>query len=368
MVQPLTYYGEVSPGVMYYHLNRFSKGVSEILREKIEIALLQQDLETVILDCRDNGGGMLTEAVGVINCFLPQGSRVLETRSVHKDKNRVFVCSDRNLLPDSVKLIILINGHSASASEITAGVIQDYDRGVIAGTASHGKGLVQNIVDLSNEDSFKITTSKYYIPSGRLIQTPSYLNESTVISSHFDSMTVFYTKGGRIVTENGGISPDTVLKASEGIMLLRDIEKKNLFFKFIRHEAVYNTDTLRWSEPETLYADFCSFLDEKKYEYKCPFAEEIRSLKNKLEKMDCLGAVSRADLNYLEQKVLEKDKIDNYKIRIIEKLYIEKEEFYGGRSAGLRQSLYSDSILLNAIRLSQSPEYKHLLQAGNRQK
>lgn len=209
----LPYYGIREGNVGYISLNSFPEGCAKEVRRAL-IDLKKQGAASLVLDLRGNGGGSEQEAVDILNLWLPKGITVVENRGKLKQANKEYRTRVEPL--DTVMpLVVLVNGETASASEITSGAIQDLDRGVILGTRTYGKGLVQVPIDLPYNTNMKVTTSKYYIPSGRCIQAINYRHSGGGYLEHIpDSLTqVFHTRSGREVRDGGGITPDVVMKA-----------------------------------------------------------------------------------------------------------------------------------------------------------
>ena len=208
----LPYYGIKEGDVGYINLSSFTEGCSKDMRKAL-IDLKKQGATSLILDLRGNGGGSEQEAVDILNLWLPKGITVVENRGKIPQASKEYKTRVEPL--DTIMpLVVLVNGETASASEITSGAIQDLDRGIILGTRTYGKGLVQIPIDLPYNTNMKVTTSKYYIPSGRCIQAINYKKGSGGYREHIpDSLTkVFYTRNGREVRDGGGIKPDVELK------------------------------------------------------------------------------------------------------------------------------------------------------------
>jgi carboxyl-terminal processing protease len=208
----LPYYGIREENVGYINLNSFTEGCAKDVRRAL-IDLKKQGATSLVLDLRGNGGGSEQEAVDILNLFLPKGITVVENRGKIPQATKSYKTRVEPL--DTVMpMVVLVNGETASASEITSGAIQDLDRGIILGSRTYGKGLVQIPIDLPYNTNMKVTTSKYYIPSGRCIQAINYKKGSGGYREHIpDSLTkVFYTRNGREVRDGGGIMPDVEMK------------------------------------------------------------------------------------------------------------------------------------------------------------
>lgn len=207
----IPYYGLQADGIGYLNLNQFTQNCSRDVRRAL-LEMKREGMKKLVLDLRNNGGGSEQEAVNIVNMFVPKGKLIVSNRGKLKQMNHDYLTTVEPI--DSVMpVVVLVNGESASASEITAGALQDLDRAVILGTRTYGKGLVQMTLDLPYNGILKLTTNKYYIPSGRCIQAINYHHTRGGYVEHVaDSLTkVFYTAGGREVRDGGGIQPDIVV-------------------------------------------------------------------------------------------------------------------------------------------------------------
>lgn len=207
------YYGMQPNGIGYLNLNSFTEGCGKAVRNAV-IEMKKQGMKGLVFDLRNNGGGSEMEAVDIVNCFVPKGKLVVSNRGKMKQVNRDYktrVEPVDTLMP----VVVLVNGNSASASEITSGALQDFDRAVVMGTKTYGKGLVQTMIDLPYNGQMKLTTNKYYIPSGRCIQKLNYkhANGGSTEETADSLIQTFYTASGRPVKDGGGIEPDVEVKA-----------------------------------------------------------------------------------------------------------------------------------------------------------
>lgn len=207
------YFGMLDDKVGYINLTQFTEGCAQEIRRAF-IELRQQGMKGFIFDLRNNGGGSLQEAIKIVNLFVPRGLPLVKTKGKMSKVNHEYK-TDSEPLDTVMPIVVMVNGSTASASEITAGSLQDLDRAVVFGTRTYGKGLVQMPMDLPHNTSMKVTTSKYYIPSGRCIQAINYKHTGGGYKEHIpDSLThVFYTANGREVRDGGGIKPDVEFKS-----------------------------------------------------------------------------------------------------------------------------------------------------------
>jgi carboxyl-terminal processing protease len=278
LVEDVQYSGFIKEDTGYILLTRFSKNAGPEVERAILQLKSQKPLKSLILDLRSNPGGMLEAAVDVAELFLPKNLTIVSTKGRSKETVQEFKSSKEPIFGDG-RLVVLVNQFSASASEIVAGAIQDHDRGIIIGDTTFGKGLVQTVVPLSQTSALKITTAKYYTPSGRCIQKKRYSEWED--STSIDPKAQFRTDMGRTVSQGGGIIPDAVVLLSEASDYYWDLRRNSLFFNFAVSYA--NTHTVKDSNTvitEDIVADFRKYLIEKKYQYQHPIEKNLIALKN----------------------------------------------------------------------------------------
>lgn len=272
-VKNVTYYDFIDDGIAYIKLERFSRNAGEELRAVIKELQSKGEIKGLILDLRNNPGGLLDAAVNIVEKFVPEGSLIVSTRGRKSDAVRNYYSNAKPMLPN-VPLCVLVNNSSASASEIVAGAIQDLDRGVILGTRTFGKGLVQTISYLSYNTFLKMTTAKYYTPSGRCIQEIDYFHKpnGVFISKPDSEQKVFKTRNGRIVYAQGGIMPDTIVEERERSDFVKALVQKRMFFKFAnRFLAKHKTLPENFKIDEQLLKEFAEFLNENNFSFKDSF-------------------------------------------------------------------------------------------------
>jgi carboxyl-terminal processing protease len=272
-VKNITFYDFIDDGIAYIKLERFSRNAGEELRRAIKNLQSKGEIKGLILDLRDNPGGLLDAAVDVVEKFVPEGSLIVSTKGRKPDAVRNYFSTEKPILLD-VPLVVVVNGSSASASEIVAGAIQDLDRGVVLGTKTFGKGLVQTITYLSYNTFLKMTTAKYYTPSGRCIQEIDYFHkpDGVFIQKPDSEQKVFKTKNGRIVYAEGGIFPDTVVEEKKRSDFVEALAQRRLFFKFAnRFRAENESIPDDFVINDSIFSRFEDFVKKSNFSYKDSF-------------------------------------------------------------------------------------------------
>ena len=231
------------------------------------------------MDLRGNGGGLLREAINVCNVFIPAGETVVTTRGKVVEADQEYK-TQGDPVDASIRLAILIDENSASASEIVSGVMQDLDRGVIIGKLSYGKGLVQNTFDIGYNAKIKLTTSKYYIPSGRCIQSVEYKNGERVHIPD-DKRAKFKTRAGRTVLDGGGVQPDEPVMADAVPLIVKKLEDQDVIFNFVTQQCI-GKDSIAPLESYQFndFTSFSAFLDKSNFKFETETDQLIKNLKD----------------------------------------------------------------------------------------
>jgi carboxyl-terminal processing protease len=367
-------------GIGYIRLIRFSENAPGELRKALE-DLKTKNITGLILDLRGNPGGLLPEAVGVTELFLEKGELIVEIKGRKSSDTKKFYSQTQPVF-DNLPLIVLVNYGSASASEIVAGAIQDQDRGLILGDTTFGKGAVQTLFELNDKTALKLTTAKYYIPSGRSIQKEFKHNinltaDTAKIADTLQNKSkekVYYTKKGRKVYGGGGIVPDTVIPDPAFPPLIQNLLQKQLFFDFAVHYTSSKSDsTIHKNIPEDFQADdevskeFKDFIKEKGFEYKTATESELEKLEETIKAEKGSEQVSNATketlngLNYLVEKEKEADFEKNEKLLKwqIEEAIITKE--FGSSARYKVWAKYEEQIKKAIEILKDKKEYEKLL-------
>lgn len=271
-IDPVPYYGVLSDGTTgYINLGTFNEKSSDAVKEAF-LDMKAQGIKALVLDLRGNGGGILEGAVQILGHFLPKGTEVLRTRGRGLLNEKVYKTTGKSI-DTEIPLAVLVDGNTASSSEIVAGAIQDLDRGIVVGQRSFGKGLVQSSRQLPYNGLLKVTIARYYTPSGRCVQALDYSrrNPDGSVASTPDSLTnVFYTRNGREVHDGGGITPDIQVELPPVNRLVYNIVADGLNFDYAtRYRAVNDTiaSPYVWEVTDSVYEDFKAFIDPDKLQY-----------------------------------------------------------------------------------------------------
>ena len=365
----LPYYGMRKGGVGYISLRQFTEGCAKEMRRAM-MDLKAKGMKSLIFDLRNNGGGSEQEAVDIVNMFVRKGLTIVSNRGKLKRANRDYKTAVEpidTLMP----IVVLVNGGTASAGEITSGSLQDLDRAVILGSRTYGKGLVQMSVDLPYNGSLKLTTNKYYIPSGRCIQAINYKHSNGGYVEHVpDSLTkVFHTANGREVRDGGGIQPDVEIKPDSLPNIayyLEYVDSNSVLMNYeveyiAKHPAIAPASEFELSDTD--YADFKQRVLKSGFSYD---RESEKYLKNlvKLAKFEGYYDDAKAEFEQLEKKLshnVEKD-LDYNKAVIKQLITNDIVTAYYYQSGAIEHSLRSDKQMQAAEKLLNTPqEYRRLL-------
>ena len=310
-IDNIPYYKVFDNGVAYLSLSGFTRDAARELKEKFMEMRKDRQLKGFILDLRGNGGGLMNEAVDIVNLFIPKGKAVVSMKGKAANANSMHPTTN-DPVDLEIPLAILVDGNSASASEIVAGAIQDYDRGVIIGQRTFGKGLVQNILPLSYNTQMKVTVAHYYIPSGRCIQEIDYSHKKDTTQMKKDTLgKAFKTMGGRTVYEGHGIMPDVKVDRDPYATVTAYLYAKNYIFDYANkyyseHKSIDSAD--RFQIDEATYQDFMKFVKDKKFSYTTESEKAIAKLKKTAKDEGYLDKI-QPQIDLLEKNLAaEKDK------------------------------------------------------------
>ena len=365
---PVPYYGMLNDSIGFIYISTFSvEGCSkEIKRAFIE--LKQQGATSMVLDVRSNAGGLLSEAVNVVNFFVPKGKEIVKTKGKFKQMDHAYRTTNEPIDVE-IPLAVLVDGGTASAAEILSGSLQDLDRAVVIGNRTYGKGLVQTLRNLPYNSSMKITTAKYYIPSGRCVQAIDYSkrNADGSIARTPDSLTtVFHTAAGREVRDGGGIRPDIEVKMDKTPNILFYLVNDDMIFDYatqyvIKHPTIAKVEDFQLTDAD--YADFKEMLKKRDFTYDRQSEEVLKKLKEFAE-FEGYMENAKEEFAALEKKLqhnldLELDRFAKDIKPLIAEEIVKRYYFEKG---AVQETLKDDADLKKALEVLQNPEeYKKVL-------
>ncbi len=366
-VNNVPYFGMVGKDVAYVHLSDFTPDAAKEVRNAL-VSLKDQGAKGVILDLRGNPGGLLIEAVNICNLFIPKGKLVVSTKGKIPENNLNYETLN-NPTDTEIPVTVLINRGSASASEIVAGTLQDYDRAVIIGEKSYGKGLVQVSRPLSYNSQLKVTTAKYYTPTGRCIQVLDYAHrrDDGSVGSIPDSLKrAFKTATGRTVYDGGGIEPDIKLQAEEAHPLSQVLFEKGFLFDYATTFVNARTtpvDARNWSMTDEEYQQFVNWMKDKNYNYKTYLEFGLQQLTEEAKKEKYYNDL-KVSLDQIQKRIEDskKNELNLYKDQI--KMLLEEEivSRYHLEKGGIETGFKYDEDIRKAVEVvHNSNQYKKIL-------
>ena len=368
VIKDVNYFGFIEPGIAYISLNGFTDKAPKETIDAVKTLKEQGEIKSLILDLRGNPGGLLESAVRIVNIFVDQGALVVSTKGF-REKSYDFKTQSKPILPD-VPLAVLVDGGSASAAEIVAGALQDLDRAVIIGEATFGKGLVQKVytIDKRRDVKLKLTTAKYFIPSGRCIQKKDYGRKNGIVlrdSSQKDNASniEYFTRNKRPVYDKGGIYPDISVKADSVSYETLQLIRKNMFFDFA---VQYHQNNLEWENnpvmTDSITAAFDRFLISRNFTYESPAAKDFQRLEEKLkkkksEKINKLLAELQTEIENEQMQAPKKNKDQINKF-----LHLELMEKYFGSKSKFSLQFKTNETILEAVKILRDDDtYKEIL-------
>ena len=365
---PVPYFGMLNDSIGYIYISTFSvEGCSKEVKRAL-VELKQQGATSLVIDLRGNGGGLLSEAVNVVNFFVPKGKEIVKTKGKFKQMDHAYRTMNEPIDLE-IPLAVLVDGGTASAAEILSGSLQDLDRAMIIGNRTYGKGLVQTLRDLPYNSSMKITTAKYYIPSGRCVQAIDYSrrNSDGSIARTPDSLTnVFHTAAGREVRDGGGIRPDIEVKMDKTPNILFYLVNDDQIFDYatqyvLQHPTIAEVKDFQLTDAD--YADFKALLKKRNFSYDRQSEAMLKKLK---EMAEFEGYMENASEEFaaLEKKLqhnldLELDRFAKDIKPLIAEEIVKRYYFEKG---AVQETLKDDADLKKALEMLQQPEeYKKVL-------
>ncbi len=369
VIKNLTYYGFVpeESNNVYLKLSSFSRSAGDEIRKALSELKTQRDIESIILDLRSNPGGLLDQAIDVSEKFLKKDQLIVSVIGRDSSKITSYKSKEEPVGGDA-KLVVLVNSYSASASEIVAGAIQDHDRGVILGNQSFGKGLVQTLLPLSYNTSLKITTARYFTPSGRCIQKIDYSSNKDVLNNiPIDKAREFKTDNNREVFAAGGIEPDTVVSSHSESRHIRELLARGMFFRFATNyfNSSQNID-LNTISDEELYEKFLLYLQEVDFSTSSKSIRLINQLKESLTESEKTDEILE-DIVLLEEKIksVQESRLSDVLNEITMEIRKELAGRIFGRDGRIKESLKNDKQFTAALEIaSKDAVYSNLLAFG----
>lgn len=347
----------------YIKLSQFGSRSADEIRTSIIELKEQAELKGLVLDLRDNPGGILQEAVSIIDKFVEPGLMVVENRGRIAEYNQTFSTTEPIFFDAPV--VVLVNGGSASASEVVSGALQDLDRAVILGEQSFGKGLVQIVKPLPYNTSMKVTIARYYIPSGRSIQSVDYTHEgrNSGVVKREASSNVFKTKNGRTVNEGRGIEPDVVVEVAEPNLIEISLLQKGAIFDFSTEYFANNSNTGFDDIPEGIFNEFKLYLDKIDFEFANETEDYLEVIRNDLAEVE--GAERKIQELQEFIDLQQEQELNNSKEFIEKMIWLELKSRNGGQTARTNASLSKDIQLNAAVDLINNPQQIDSLLKGS---
>lgn len=352
-LHPVPYFGVVGRNVGFIQLSEFTDKATNEFRQALDSLVKKDKISSLVIDLRDNGGGLINEACNIASLFVPKGTEIVSTKGKDETQNFSYRTTSEPIY-GTMPLVILVNGFSASASEILAGAFQDLDRATIIGTKTFGKGLVQSIRQTPYNGFLKLTIARYYTPSGRCVQAINY-NNHVQKSAESEDKNVFYTKSGRMVLGGGGITPDSIITQKKDVNIAFHLYSQLLMFDFAtnyarKHRHIAPADVFSISEED--YKEFVKFVKEKNFTYKLQSEEAINSLKEfaKIEGYESLIADEIKSLSEKLKPNIEKE-MEEHKKDIIDFINFEIIKRYYFQKGTIQYNLRDDKLVEKAVEI-----------------
>lgn len=349
-IKDIPYYGMANPEVGYLRITNFSNNTPGETRDAL-ISLMSEGADNIIIDLRDNPGGLLSSSLDILDLILPKDVEMVSTKGRKGRNLKNYKSLNSAFLPNSVDIAVLINGGSASASEIVAGVLQDHDRAVVLGDQSFGKGLVQTVIGINQETALKITNSKYYIPSGRSIQKRKFIDEELIADGTLEADSLFQTMAGRTVLGGGGISPDIVVKDEGSYPLAASILRNGGYFRFVQQSSDQYASIDEVMADNSLMKNFKTFINDNDIEGYVDGEEDLESAKEKLSEEDKDNIFLKNAFSVIERQI-DKTQSEMFETEkdIIERMILGEFAFYyDGNDGKYELYLKDDKVVIKAL-------------------
>ena len=314
---------------------------------------MQEGASSVIIDLRDNPGGLLSSSLDLLDLILPKNLDIVSTKGRAGKSIKSYKTLNNALIPESINMAVLINGASASASEIVAGVLQDYDRAVVLGSQSFGKGLVQTVIGINQETALKITNSKYYIPSGRSLQKREFIDDDLIADSAATADSLFQTMAGRTVVGGGGITPDLIIKDEGSYPLAASILRSGAYFKFVQQNNNQYASIEEVLNDDKLMENFKTFIDENDISGYVDGQEDLKQAKEKLSKKEEKNLFINNAFSVIEKQIekTQSTMFEDEKEIIQRMIHGEFAFYYDGYEGRYNLYLQDDMVVLKALEI-----------------
>ena len=364
-IKDIPYYGMVNPEVGYLRITNFSNNTPGETRDAL-ISLMGEGAENVIIDLRDNPGGLLSSSLDILDLILPKNMEMVSTKGRKGRSLKNYKSLNNAFLPNSIDIAVLINGGSASASEIVAGVLQDHDRAVVLGDQSFGKGLVQTVIGINQDTALKITNSKYYIPSGRSIQKREFIDEELIADGALAADSLFQTMAGRSVLGGGGISPDITVKDEGSFPLAASILRNGGYFRFVQQSSDQYASLDEVMADKSLMKNFKTFINDNDIEGYVDGEEDLEIAKEKLSNEDKDNIFLKNAFSVIERQI-DKTQLEMFETEndVIKRMILGEFAFYyDGNNGKYELYLKDDKVVIKALEvLLDDSVYSSLLSA-----
>lgn len=370
-IKSVPYQGMITENIGYIKMKSFTRNVSKEVKTAFLELKKNPNFQSLIFDLRGNPGGLLHEAINTVGLFTKKGLKVVETRGKIEEWTKVYKTLNAPL-DKEIPIVILVDGGSASASEIVSGALQDFDRAVILGSNTYGKGLVQTTRNLKYNTSIKVTTAKYYIPSGRCIQAIDYAHkdeEGNPKKIPDSLLTEFKTQNGRLVLDGAGIKPDVEKEREKYGAVTRALLSKNHVFNFatqyvLKHDSISDAKNFRLTDDE--YQSFTNYLLDNEYDYQTSTGKGLKALKKRAEKDSMLIDIA-SEIKLIEEKINFKKKSDLKKFKSQVKAFLEIEiaSRYFFQIGKIESSLGNDFFIDEAVEILNNKERYTSILSGN---
>ena len=364
-IKDIPYYGMANPEVGYLRITNFSNNTPGETRDAL-ISLMGEGAENIIIDLRDNPGGLLSSSLDILDLILPKNMEMVSTKGRKGRSLKNYKSLNNAFLPNSIDIAVLINGGSASASEIVAGVLQDHDRAVVLGDQSFGKGLVQTVIGINQDTALKITNSKYYIPSGRSIQKREFIDEELIADGALAADSLFQTMAGRSVLGGGGISPDITVKDEGSFPLAASILRNGGYFRFVQQSSDQYASLDEVMADKSLMKNFKTFINDNDIEGYVDGEEDLEIAKEKLSKEDKDNIFLKNAFSVIERQI-DKTQLEMFETEndVIKRMILGEFAFYyDGNDGKYELYLKDDKVVIKALEvLLDDSVYSSLLSA-----